>query len=389
MDRSALQQILIERDWELLRDKAVEDRGVARQLLNRVYVKDGLQFWRAIQGLGIVARTLEDHQPGYAVELVRRYFWSLNEESGGTAWNASEAIGSIMKYCPVECGHFNWMYSGLLEDESLREGTLWGLAQLACVAPEAVDPLAEVILPFLESTDPQLRGLASLIQAIVQVWDEKVPECIKKERQCDESKIELYFNDQLRIYSIKELFLAKRVYYWQEAITFNDWTWSLTVASDSQGVFWVGLGELEAEEQLKIYMKRWCPKAFLLKRRTPNVQILEQIKEYLMGKRQNFMLPLHPFGTPFQLSVWEELKKIPYGETCSYGEIAERLGNPKGQRAVGMANHNNPIGIIVPCHRVIGKNGDLTGYAGGVHLKDRLLELEKQYRKAVNSEGGR
>lgn len=169
------------------------------------------------------------------------------------------------------------------------------------------------------------------------------------------------------------------VYYWQEDETINEWTWNVTVASNSQGVFWVGLGEDEAEEQLKVHMKRRCPKAFLLKRRTPNAQVLEQLHEYFLGKRQEFTLPLDPLGTPFQLSVWEELKKIPYGVMCSYGDIAERLGNPKGQRAVGMANHNNPIGIIVPCHRVVGKNGDLTGYAGGVHLKERLLALEKQH----------
>lgn len=175
------------------------------------------------------------------------------------------------------------------------------------------------------------------------------------------------------------------IYYWQETITLNNLTWSLTVASDSEGIFWVGLGELEAEEeQLRKYLKRRCPKAILLKERAQNIQVLDQLKEYFIGKRQNFNLPLHPLGTPFQLSVWEELKKIPYGVTCSYGEIAERLGNPKAQRAVGMANHNNPLGIIVPCHRVVGKNGDLTGYAGGVHLKERLLTLEKQYGKTAN-----
>lgn len=389
MDQSVLQHILLKEDWKLLKEKAACDRGIVRQLLKRLYVKDGLQFWRAIEGLGIAARTIEDHKSGYAVELVRRYFWYLNDESGGTAWNASEAIGGILKYCPVECGHFNWMYSGLLEDESLREGTLWGLAQLACVAPELVDPLAEVVLPFLESSDPQLRGLASLIQAAIQVWDEKIPNEIKTERRNDDARIKLYFNDQIQTYSIKELFQPQIIYYWQETVKHNDWSWSVTVASDSQGVLWVGLGELEAEDQLKTHMRRWYPKVFLLKRRTPNAQTLEQLKEYFLGKRHDFNLPLRPLGTPFQLSVWEELKKIPYGVTCSYGDIAERLGNPKAQRAVGMANHNNPLGIIVPCHRVIGKNGDLTGYAGGVHLKEHLLTLEKQYAKTANREGGR
>jgi AraC family transcriptional regulator, regulatory protein of adaptative response / methylated-DNA-[protein]-cysteine methyltransferase len=100
------------------------------------------------------------------------------------------------------------------------------------------------------------------------------------------------------------------------------------------------------------------------------------LKEYLEGNRQQFTIPIHAKGTPFQLKVWEELRRIPYGETKSYGELAVNVGNPKGQRAVGMANHCNPIGVIVPCHRVIGKSGSLTGYAGGVDIKQRLLELE-------------
>ncbi|AHF06331.1 methylated-DNA--protein-cysteine methyltransferase [Desulfitobacterium metallireducens DSM 15288] len=171
---------------------------------------------------------------------------------------------------------------------------------------------------------------------------------------------------------------SPEIYYWFESIETKGFTWNLTVASTSQGVCWVGLGEPEDEEQtLKAHFKRWIPEAVLLNRREFNVQVLEQLNEYFVGQRQDFTLSLYPLGTPFQLSVWEELKKIPYGETCSYGDIARRLGNPKGQRAVGMANHNNPIGVIVPCHRVIGKNGDLTGYAGGIHLKERLLALEK------------
>ncbi|HVJ48041.1 DVU0298 family protein [Desulfitobacterium sp.] len=379
MIRSELQRILLEKDWQLLREKAVEDRGIVQRLMSRIFVKDGLQFWRAIEGLGIAAQTIEEHEPGYAVELVRRYFGSLNEESGETAWNAAEAIGSILAHCPDECGHFNRMYSGLLADESLNEGTLWGLAQLAAVAPEHVFPLAEAVLPFLESSNPELRGRASLVQAIVDGWEEKIPEPIEKELQGDQEKIELYFNEQLQVYSIAELFQPRKVHYWHEDMETNKWTWTLTVASTSQGLFWVGLGEPEVEEKhLQAYLKRWCPQAFLVKRRVPNAQVIEQLKEYFSGQRQCFTLPLHQMGTPFQLSVWAELSKIPYGVTCSYGDIAQRIGNPKGQRAVGMANHNNPIGVIVPCHRVIGKSGALTGYAGGIHLKERLIVLEQQ-----------
>ena len=88
-------------------------------------------------------------------------------------------------------------------------------------------------------------------------------------------------------------------------------------------------------------------------------------------------MPLAPEGTPFQIAVWSALQEIPYGCTCSYGDIAKKIGNPNAARAVGMANNKNPISIIVPCHRVIGANGTLVGYGGGIDIKKYLLELEK------------
>lgn len=106
-----------------------------------------------------------------------------------------------------------------------------------------------------------------------------------------------------------------------------------------------------------------------------------QLQEYFDGKRETFSLPLNAKGTAFQEKVWQELQKIPYGQCISYGELASRIGNPKAARAVGMANHNNPIGIIIPCHRVIGKNGKLVGYAGGIDKKTFLLDLEKRVAK--------
>ena len=106
-----------------------------------------------------------------------------------------------------------------------------------------------------------------------------------------------------------------------------------------------------------------------------------QLDEYFCGERKNFDLPLRMKGTPFQLADWEALKGIPYGETATYGEIARRIGRPKAGRAVGMANHNNPISIIVPCHRVIGQNGKLTGYGGGLDIKRQLLELEQKWKE--------
>jgi len=103
----------------------------------------------------------------------------------------------------------------------------------------------------------------------------------------------------------------------------------------------------------------------------------KQLEEYFVGKRKIFDIPLGPEGTPFQRAVWEALLEIPYGETRSYGDIAARIGNPKAARAVGMANNRNPIAVFVPCHRVIGASGKLVGYAGGVDVKKKLLELEK------------
>lgn len=103
-----------------------------------------------------------------------------------------------------------------------------------------------------------------------------------------------------------------------------------------------------------------------------------QLTEYFSGNRGDFVLPLKPHGTAFQQTVWNALRQIPFGETRSYEEIAVSVGNPKACRAVGMANNRNPIAIIVPCHRVIGKNGGLTGYAGGLPVKEYLLEIEKK-----------
>lgn len=106
---------------------------------------------------------------------------------------------------------------------------------------------------------------------------------------------------------------------------------------------------------------------------------IKEIKEYLEGKRNSFDLPLEPEGTEFQKKVWNVLKEIPYGETRSYGEIAKLIGNEKASRAVGMANNKNPIMIMIPCHRVIGVNGKLVGYAGGLDVKEKLLNMEKNH----------
>ncbi len=111
----------------------------------------------------------------------------------------------------------------------------------------------------------------------------------------------------------------------------------------------------------------------------------EQLDEYFEGRREIFNLALKPQGTVFQRSAWEALLRIPYGETRSYLQQAQSLNNPKAIRAVGQANSRNPIAIIIPCHRVIGKNGTLTGYAGGLDRKTQLLELEQRFTHEQNN----
>jgi methylated-DNA-[protein]-cysteine S-methyltransferase len=105
--------------------------------------------------------------------------------------------------------------------------------------------------------------------------------------------------------------------------------------------------------------------------------VIEQLTEYFAGRRTEFDLPTTSVGTPFQRTVWTALRDIPYGETISYRELAERIGRPTAVRAVGLANGRNPISIVVPCHRVVGASGDLTGYGGGVERKRHLLDLER------------
>jgi methylated-DNA-[protein]-cysteine S-methyltransferase len=112
--------------------------------------------------------------------------------------------------------------------------------------------------------------------------------------------------------------------------------------------------------------------------RAPLKETIRQLHAYFAGELENFDLQLAPEGTPFQLGVWRSLCDIPYGETISYGELAGRIGNPKASRAVGLANGSNPIPIVIPCHRVIGSNGKLTGYGGGLPIKEKLLALERR-----------
>ncbi len=113
---------------------------------------------------------------------------------------------------------------------------------------------------------------------------------------------------------------------------------------------------------------------------TAFADVVTQLDAYFAGELQEFDLPLAPAGTPFQQTVWQVLQTIPYGQTSTYGELAVEIGKPNASRAVGAANSRNPIPIVIPCHRVIGANGKLTGFSGGLHIKEALLSLEKNGR---------
>jgi methylated-DNA-[protein]-cysteine S-methyltransferase len=154
-----------------------------------------------------------------------------------------------------------------------------------------------------------------------------------------------------------------------------------------KSVFFYSFGKINigiAEEDnavAGVFFGRKIPTGFpagFVKAETPLIKkTAAQIVEYLEGKRKKFDLPLVLHGTEFQKTVWRALQTIPYGETRSYKDIAILAGSPKAFRAVGMANNRNPVSIIIPCHRVIGSNGDLVGYGGGLPVKKFLLELEQ------------
>jgi methylated-DNA-[protein]-cysteine S-methyltransferase len=125
-----------------------------------------------------------------------------------------------------------------------------------------------------------------------------------------------------------------------------------------------------------------APKPEWKRSAAPFREVERQLREYFEGKRTAFDLHLHPKGTPFQLAVWKALMKIPYGATCSYGDIAKAIGRPQAVRAVGLANGRNPLPIVVPCHRVIGADGKLVGYGGGLTVKQALLDREREVSAA-------
>ena len=149
----------------------------------------------------------------------------------------------------------------------------------------------------------------------------------------------------------------------------------LYVVASNQGVVYIGTPNASFNE-----VEAWAKKRFKDYTFEDNSAViapyLEQLEAYFKGEVREFTLPIHVEGTPFQLAVWNALKEVPYGTTVSYSEIAERIGQPKAVRAVGAAIGANPILAIIPCHRVIGKNGKMTGFRGGIPMKEFLLQLE-------------
>jgi len=153
----------------------------------------------------------------------------------------------------------------------------------------------------------------------------------------------------------------------------------LLLASDDRGLFRISFGttSVGGGKKEKFPKDGWREDAAPLK------ALIQQLQAYFAGELKEFDVPLALEGTEFQLQVWQALRSIPYGETISYLDLANRIGNPKAVRAVGLANGANPIPIIIPCHRVIGSNGSLTGFGGGLENKQKLLALESRQLRLI------
>ncbi len=154
--------------------------------------------------------------------------------------------------------------------------------------------------------------------------------------------------------------------------------WKLYIATTSKGLCYVG-SQNKLFEELDDWVKRRFPGSTLVQDDERLQPYTIELFEYLQGKRKTFTVPFDFEGTPFQLAVWKALCEIPYGQTQSYSDIANHIQKPASVRAVGAAIGANPVLITVPCHRVIGKNGSLTGYRGGLDMKTQLLKLEREY----------
>jgi methylated-DNA-[protein]-cysteine S-methyltransferase len=163
--------------------------------------------------------------------------------------------------------------------------------------------------------------------------------------------------------------------YWAEVVSSFFQNQEFYIAATEYGLCRV-LWPSESWGDLQIWVKKVIPDANLIEGKEYLEEYVQQMKEYLQGKRKTFTLPLDMRGTSFRVGVWKALQQIPYGQTKSYADIADAIDNPKAVRAVGTANGANPMPIVVPCHRVIGKNRELTGFGGGLENKKKLLHLE-------------
>ncbi|HEX4205739.1 MAG TPA: methylated-DNA--[protein]-cysteine S-methyltransferase [Ktedonobacteraceae bacterium] len=172
---------------------------------------------------------------------------------------------------------------------------------------------------------------------------------------------------------------TEQVVYW-DAVKFRDWTFYL--AATEAGLCSVMLPN-GTFETMRDWVVKYVPGAQLVEDAEQMQPYTRQLTEYLRGERSEFTLPLDLRGTPFQVDVWNALRRIPYGETRSYSDIAQDVDRVKAVRAVGAANGANPIPVIIPCHRVIGKDGSLTGYGGGLPVKAELLRLEGMAERVV------
>ncbi|MGM8364078.1 methylated-DNA--[protein]-cysteine S-methyltransferase [Virgibacillus sp. W0181] len=173
----------------------------------------------------------------------------------------------------------------------------------------------------------------------------------------------------------------KKLLYWT---TFNHNQWELHVAATENGLCYVSLPN-ESFDKFEKWARKYAPD-YKLQASNQYLQAnIKELKRYLDGEELNFSILVDLRGTPFQQSVWKTLKEIPYGETCTYSQIADQIGKPKAVRAVGSAIGANPLPIVIPCHRVIGKNGTLTGYRGGLDMKKHLLKLETQTVPSPNA----
>ncbi|NEU31418.1 methylated-DNA--[protein]-cysteine S-methyltransferase [bacterium LRH843] len=161
---------------------------------------------------------------------------------------------------------------------------------------------------------------------------------------------------------------------------------TLTIVATERGVCHICFGDFQANKaMLHAWKKKQGREGEMVHCEKTLRPICQQLEDYFSGKRHTFDIPLDLSGTVFQKKVWHSLMSIEYGKTRSYKEVAEEIGAPKAVRAIGGANHNNPIPIIIPCHRVIGSNGNMVGYGGGLDKKEILLSLEGAIKSLVRS----